>query len=108
MRPPSQKEWSAGVAGLVVWLLLVVLKHFWNIEVPADLEGLLIGGVTIAIAKIVPLTNQDILNRLNDDVVHAGVILGKVDPIYVSPAGDIAPASPETQKLVDKATKATT
>lgn len=101
MRMPTQKEYAAGVGGLLVWLLVIALKHFWNIDIPADAEGALIGGVTILIAKLVPLTDQDILDGLNNDIAHAGVIMGKVDPDLLS--GGTTPPSPETQKIVTKA-----
>lgn len=76
---PNQKEWAAGIAGLVTWLILLGLSYA-GIDVPAAAQGGIVALVAAGIAKYVPASDQDILKRINDTIAQAGVIVGKLTP----------------------------
>jgi hypothetical protein len=65
---PDRKVMAGGVAGLVAWGLMVVAARYGYV-VPAEMQPVLSTVVSIAIAYVVPPSQQDILKRLNDQIV---------------------------------------
>jgi hypothetical protein len=72
---PDRKVLSGGVAGVVTWLILLALGYF-NIDVPADVQATLPLIIGYVISYAVPPADQDIVKRLNDDLVN----MAKADP----------------------------
>lgn len=66
---PDRKVWAGGLAGLVTWGVTIAAQQFLGIAIPPDLVGMLVGGVTTAVAYIVPPTVRDIIKRLDDGLV---------------------------------------
>lgn len=76
---PNQKEWAAGIAGLVTWLILLGLGYA-GVSVPVEVQTGITGLVTVLIAKLVPASDVDIVKRVNDTIVQAGTAIGNLTP----------------------------
>jgi len=94
---PNQKEWAAGVAGLITWLILIGLTYA-GINVPADAQGGIVALVAAIIARITPPADVDVVKHVNDDIAQAGTIVGKLTPASDS----TAPVSPDAKALAAK------
>jgi len=64
---PDRKVWAGGIAGIAAWGILGVATHY-GITLPID-PAMLAGTIGWLIAYIVPPAEQDIVKRLNDDIV---------------------------------------
>lgn len=76
---PSQKEWAAGLGGLLAFGVIVGMKYL-NLPVSDETETLLVVVLPPLIAKLVPPSDQDVLAHVNDDIAQAGVAVGKLTP----------------------------
>jgi len=65
---PDRKVLSGGIAGVITWVILLALNYF-NIDVPGDLQAALPLIIGTIISYAVPVADQDIVKRLNDDLV---------------------------------------
>lgn len=97
MQLPSQKEWAAGVGGLLAFAIIVGFR-LAGIDLGAGVEGGLIVILPAVIAKVVPPSDQDVLNHVNDTIAQAGTIVGKLTPASDS----TAPVTTAAVKLADK------
>ena len=95
---PNQKEWAAGIAGLITWLILLGLGYV-GVSVPPDAQGGIVAIVAAIIAKLTPPADVDMVKRVNDDIAQAGTIIGKLTPASDS----TAPPTPAAQALAAKA-----
>lgn len=80
---PSQKEWAAGVGGLLAFIVIAGLQHFgvtFGAEADAALDGALLVLLPAGVAKLVPPSDQDVLKHINDDIAQAGTMIGKLTP----------------------------
>lgn len=72
---PDRKVMSGGLAGVLTWVILLILGHF-KVDVPSDVQAglpLIIGSL---ISYVVPPAEQDIVKRLNDGIVK----MAEADP----------------------------
>lgn len=76
---PSQKEWGAGVGGLLAFAIIAGCNHF-GYPLGDETDSLLVVVLPALVAKIVPPSAQDVLTHVNDAIVEAGVIAGKLTP----------------------------
>lgn len=76
---PSQKEWGAGIGGLLAFGIIAGCNHF-GYPLGDETNSLLVVVLPALVAKIVPPSAQDILTHVNDAIVEAGVIAGKLTP----------------------------
>lgn len=94
---PSQKEWAAGIAGLVTWGLLYGLSYA-GIAVPEAAQPGIALLFAVIIARIVPPSQQDVLKHVDDTIAQAGVIIGKL----TAASDQAAPASSAAKALAAK------
>lgn len=66
---PSRKVIASGLAGIVAWAIFTVAAHY-NIQLPLD-QTALTGIIMWVVAYVTPPSLQDVLRRLNNDVVKA-------------------------------------
>lgn len=98
---PSTKWFAQGAAGLITWGILTALGHF-GVVIPAEQQIPIIGLVSLVLHYAVPASFQDKLAVVNDDVVAAGVAIGKLTPPAVAaaqvagPPQDIRPPAAKT------------
>lgn len=76
---PNQKEWAAGIAGLITWLILLGLGYV-GVNVPVDAQGGIVAIVAAIIAKLTPPADVDVVKRVDDTIAQAGTIIGKLTP----------------------------
>lgn len=96
---PSQKEWAAGVGGLLAFAIIAVSR--WSgYELGDAIESGLIVLLPALIAKLVPPSQQDVLAHVNDTIAQAGTLVGKLTPASDS----TAPMTRAATALADKAT----
>ena len=98
---PNQKEWGAGVGGLLAFVIIWALNHFgvtFGAQGDATLAGALVTLLPLAIAKIVPASDQDILHRVNDTIAQAGVLTGQL----TAASDQAAPVTPAAAALAAK------
>lgn len=76
---PSQKEWAAGLGGLLAFGV-IALASYLHYPLSDETETLLVVVLPPLIAKLVPPSEQDVLKHVNDGIVEAGVIAGKLTP----------------------------
>lgn len=79
MQLPNQKEWGAGLGGIIAFGIVLGFSLTGH-PLDPSIEGGLIVLVPAIIAKVVPASDQDILHRVNDTIVQAGTLLGKLTP----------------------------
>lgn len=95
---PNQKEWAAGIAGLITWLILLGLGYV-GLNVPPDAQGGIVAIVAAIIAKLTPPADVDVVKRVDDTIAQAGTIIGKLTPASDS----TAPVSTDAKVLAAKA-----
>jgi len=95
---PNQKEWAAGIAGLITWLILIGLTYA-GVSIPADAQGGIVALVAAVIAKLTPPADVDVVKRVDDTIAQAGTIIGKLTPASDS----TAPVSSDAKVLAAKA-----
>jgi hypothetical protein len=66
---PDRKIWSGGIAAVVAWAIVLIISHSLHVTVDADTQSALVLLVGGAISYLVPPSKQDIVKRLNDDLV---------------------------------------
>lgn len=76
---PSQKEWAAGLGGILAFGIIAGCNHF-GYPLGDETDSLLVVVLPALISKIVPPSAQDVLTHVNDAIVEAGVIAGKLTP----------------------------
>lgn len=81
---PSQKEWAAGVGGLLAWAVCWGLS-FAGINVPIDAQPGIVIVCSMIVAKLTPPSEVDVVRHLNDTIAQAGTLLGKLTPASDSP-----------------------
>lgn len=95
---PSQKAFAAGVGGIIGWGIGFALKTWLNIDIGDQGNAALATLLAIILAHVVPASDQDVLNRVNDTIAQAGTIVGKLTPASDS----TAPVTPAAQALAAK------
>jgi uncharacterized membrane protein (Fun14 family) len=98
---PSQKAFAAGAGGIIGWAIGYALKTWAGIDIGDQGNAALATLLAIILAHVVPPSDQDVLNRVNDTIAQAGTIVGKLTP--ASDSG--APVTPAAQALADTVTK---
>lgn len=76
---PSQKEWAAGLGGLVAFGIIAVCNYLGH-PLGDETDSLLVVVLPPLISKLVPPSATDVLTHVNDAIVEAGVIAGKLTP----------------------------
>lgn len=74
---PSQKEWAAGLGGILAFGIIAGCNHF-GYPLGDETDSLLVVVLPALISKLVPPSAQDVLTHVNDAIVEAGVIAGKL------------------------------
>jgi hypothetical protein len=95
---PNQKEWGAGVGGLLAFAVILGFQAF-GIQLNEAIDAGLITLLPGVVALVTPASDQDVLKRVNDTIAQAGTIVGKLTPASDS----TVPPSPAAQALADKA-----
>lgn len=95
---PNQKEWSAGIAGLITWGIMIGLNYA-GITIPAEAQPGIVALVAAIVAKLTPPAQVDVVKHLNDDIAQAGTIVGKL----TSASDSTQPVSLQAQAIADKA-----
>lgn len=76
---PNQKEWAAGLGGILAFAIIAGCNHF-GYPLGDETDSLLVVVLPALITKLIPPSEQDVLKHVNDAVVAAGVIAGKLTP----------------------------
>jgi hypothetical protein len=76
---PSQKEWAAGLGGILAFGVIAACNHF-GYPLGDETDSLLVVVLPPLISKLVPPSAADVLTHVNDAIVEAGVIAGKLTP----------------------------
>lgn len=95
---PSQKEWAAGLGGILAFGIIAGCNHF-GYPLGEETDSLLVVVLPALISKIVPPSAQDVLTHVNDAIVEAGVIAGKL-----TPPEQIVAADPTNSLMLQPAT----
>jgi hypothetical protein len=95
---PSQKEWAAGLGGLVAFGI-IALSNYLGHPLGDETDSLLVVVLPPLISKLVPPSAADVLTHVNDAVVAAGVIAGKL-----TPPAQIVAADPSNALMLQPAT----
>ena len=95
---PNQKEFAAGVGGLLAFGIILGLTAIGHDPGPV-VDGAMITLIPGLIAKFTPASDQDILAKVNDTIAQAGTIVGKLTPASDS----TAPVTPAARALAAKA-----
>jgi len=99
---PPQKFLAGGIGGIVTWLIVHLLSVYAGIDVPADLQTYIASGVAALLVYIVPPSQKDVVQHLNDDIIHiaqrdpdsnVSYVLPPVQPPPGEPATIVPPAS---------------
>ena len=70
---PDRKVLAGGIGGIVTWLALMALEHFFGVVVSSDVAGIIVAAVAPTIAYLVPPSVMDIAKRLDTDLRSAFV-----------------------------------
>jgi hypothetical protein len=74
---PDRKVLAGGIAGLLVWIVSIIAGRY-GFVIDASMQPMLILGVTTLMAYVVPPSVNDVLKRLDNELVkHA-----QEDPNY--------------------------
>lgn len=65
---PDRKVLAGGLGGLLTWLVLLALEHFFGIVISSDVAALIVAIVAPSISYAVPPSVQDIAKRLDRDI----------------------------------------
>ena len=95
---PSQKEWAAGVGGLLAFAI-ISLSRLAGYDLGDAVDSALIVFLPALVAKVVPPSQQDVLAHVNDTIAQAGTLVGKLTPASDS----TAPMTRAATALADKA-----
>lgn len=76
---PNQKEWAAGVGGLLAFAIIAIARMA-GYSLGDGLESALIVLLPALVARLVPPSDQDVLKRVNDTIAQAGTLVGKLTP----------------------------
>jgi len=99
---PNQKEWGAGIGGILAFLAIAALQYFhvsFGAQGDASIDGALLVFFPWFVAKLTPASDQDTLKSVNDTIAQAGTIIGKLTPASDS----TAPVTPAAASLAAKA-----
>lgn len=66
---PDRKVLAGGLASVIAWAIILAAGRA-GLPVTPDLQPLLVTAVGMAFGYLVPPSKQDILKRLNDDLVR--------------------------------------
>lgn len=92
---PDQKVLAGGLGGVTAWGIMLLLTQF-GINVPPGLEAAIPVMVALVTKYLVPAADQDVIRRLNDDIV---AMAAASKSIPVTPASNASAA----QNAPDKA-----
>lgn len=95
MKLPDQNVLAGGLAAVIAWVLVQIADHF-GLAIDPTVQTAIVLVIGFGLAHFVPLSAQDIINRLNDSIVH----LAQRDPTsnvsYVVPPVRVPPGEPAT------------
>lgn len=67
--PPDRKVWASGLSGLAVFAIGIGLQKFFNITIDPNVLAAAITVIIPLVAYLVPPSVQDVVKRVNNDIV---------------------------------------